>query len=274
MSALKRLVPATIRDQFRPLYRSLEKSLSRCAESLKPTPAEWKELRQRMQREYSSVELYHISQESFGVLQQEIEITGVLDYIAAANPKVIGEIGLKHSGNSFLFTQKCRRAQQFVGLDLKLQNTVKLKYVAPVGMKFRFFEGSSYAAAIVEQVRRFLAGRQFDFLFIDGDHSFHGVKEDFLEYVSMVRPGGLIGFHDIVPDDVARHGTRPEESKCYGGDVYAFWATLKPHFEHAEFVRSWDQTGFGIGVITLPRKPLTSQEIHDLRAALVMKPSH
>ena len=135
-------------------------------------------------------------------------------------------------------------------------------------MKFRFFEGSSYAPETVQNVKRFLAGRQFDFLFIDGDHSYHGVKEDFLQYLTMVRPGGLIGFHDIVPDDVARHGTKPEKSQCYGGDVYAFWASLKPHFEHREFVCSWDQTGFGIGIITLPQEPLSSERLSELRRIL------
>lgn len=270
MSALKKLVPSAVRDQLRPLVRSLEKSLRKCVDSFKPAPADWQILKQRMQRDYSSAELYQISQETFGVLQQEVEITGVLDTIAAANPGIIGEIGLKHSGNSFLFTQKCRNAKLFVGLDLKLENTAKLQYVAPAGMQFRFFEGSSYAPQTVEQVRRFLKGRQFDFLFIDGDHSFHGVKEDFLMYLPMVRPGGLVGFHDIVPDDVARHGTKPEQSLCYGGDVYAFWAQLKPHFAHQEFVRSWDQTGFGIGIITLPNQQFTAQQIAELRHQLVL----
>lgn len=270
MSTLKKLVPLSVRDALRPLYQSLKKQTKKCTEKLRPVPADWKSLKNRMSAEYSSAELYRISQEAFGVLQQEPEITQVLDYIAASRPEIIGEIGLKHSGNSFLFTQKCPLTRLFLGLDLKLQNVDKLQYVAPAGMKFRFFEGSSYAPETVHKVKRFLAGRQFDFLFIDGDHSYHGVKEDFLQYLCMVRPGGLVGFHDIVPDDVARHGTKPEHSQCYGGDVYAFWAKLKPHFEHREFVCSWDQTGFGIGIITLPLEPLSSERLSDLRRLLTI----
>lgn len=270
MSALKKLIPAAIRDRFRPLYRSIEKCAQRCVAAIRPAPPEWQALRKKLQGEHSSAELYRISQEAFGVLQQEVEITGVLDFIATAQPKVIGEIGLKHGGNSFLFTQKCRHAQLFLGLDLVLKNTDKLQYLAPAPLKFRFFQGSSYAPDTVKNVTRFLAGRQFDFLFIDGDHSFHGVKEDFLQYLMSVRPGGLIGFHDIVPDDVVRLGTKPEASQCYGGDVHAFWALLKPHFEHREFVRSWDQTGFGIGIITLPTEPLSAQRVAELRKLLVM----
>ncbi|MEZ5942739.1 MAG: class I SAM-dependent methyltransferase [Planctomycetaceae bacterium] len=271
MSALKKMIPESLKQGLRPLYNSLKKSMQKCAAAFTPAPNEWKNLKEKMRGNFSSAELYAISQEAFGVLQQEEEIVGVLDYIAEPNPKVIGEIGLKHSGNSFLFTQKCRGAQQYLGLDLKLENTDKLQYVAPDGMKFRFFEGNSYAPETVGQVESFLAGRQFDFLFIDGDHSFHGVKEDFLMYLPMVRPGGLVGFHDIVPDEVARHGVKPEESLCYGGDVYAFWAELKQHFEHREFVKSWDQIGFGIGIITLPKEPLTKSQIDELRQKLVMK---
>mgnify|MGYP006199676453 CR=1 FL=1 len=40
----------------------------------------------------------------------------------------------------------------------------------------------------------------------------------------------------------------------YGGDVYLLWRALKPTFEHYEFVESWDQGGFGIGLIRRPDK--------------------
>jgi cephalosporin hydroxylase len=270
MSSIKQFLPLSVRNALRPIYRSLTKKTRQYTSFLRAAPQDWKTLRDRMKASHNSAELYRVSQETFGVLQQEPEITQVLDYIAAANPSIIGEIGLKHSGNSFLFTQKCPQVKLFVGLDLKLENVDKLKYVAPTGMQFQFFEGSSYAPETVRKVQRFLNGRKFDFLFIDGDHSFHGVKEDFLEYLPMVRPGGLVGFHDIVPDDVARYGTKPEDSECYGGEVYAFWAKLKPHFEHREFVRSWDQTGFGIGIIKLPSEPLSAKKISELRKQLTL----
>lgn len=40
--------------------------------------------------------------------------------------------------------------------------------------------------------------RPFDFLFIDAGHLFDEVKSDHLEYEMMVRPGGIIAFHDAV----------------------------------------------------------------------------
>ena len=39
-----------------------------------------------------------------------------------------------------------------------------------------------------------------DFLFIDGDHSIEGCKEDFDMYAPKLKPGGYIAFHDYYPD--------------------------------------------------------------------------
>jgi predicted O-methyltransferase YrrM len=45
---------------------------------------------------------------------------------------------------------------------------------------------------------------ELDLLFIDGDHSYEGVKRDYELYVSKVKPGGLILFHDATYGPVAR----------------------------------------------------------------------
>src|SRR6516164_4523978 len=38
----------------------------------------------------------------------------------------------------------------------------------------------------------------FDFLFIDTDHAYHSVKDEYEKYGPMVRLGGVIAFHDTV----------------------------------------------------------------------------
>ena len=63
---------------------------------------------------------------------------------------------------------------------------------------------------------RALADTHIDFLFIDGDHTYEGVKSDFEMYSPLVRSGGLIALHDIVPG--------PEG--CVGG-VPKYWSELK-----------------------------------------------
>ena len=43
---------------------------------------------------------------------------------------------------------------------------------------------------------RHFAEGSLDFVFIDGDHSYEGVKLDILNFLPKVRPGGLIAGHD------------------------------------------------------------------------------
>lgn len=67
---------------------------------------------------------------------------------------------------------------------------------------------------------------EIDFLFIDGDHTHEGVKQDFELYAPLVRDGGLIAFHDI--RDTAWH-------KGLNVDVARFWAELSA-FEREEII--------------------------------------
>lgn len=49
----------------------------------------------------------------------------------------------------------------------------------------------------VKLVELTLEGREVDFLFIDGGHQYENVSNDFRNYISFVRIGGLVGFHDL-----------------------------------------------------------------------------
>lgn len=42
-------------------------------------------------------------------------------------------------------------------------------------------------------------GTLASFIFIDGDHSYGGVKQDIIDYYPLLAPGGLMGFHDFLP---------------------------------------------------------------------------
>lgn len=43
-------------------------------------------------------------------------------------------------------------------------------------------------------------GRKFDLVFIDGDHSSEGISNDYFYAMQLIRPGGMIAFHDYGED--------------------------------------------------------------------------
>jgi predicted O-methyltransferase YrrM len=84
-----------------------------------------------------------------------------------------------------------------------------------------------------------LGRKKIDLLFIDGDHTYEGVKADFEKYLPLVKKGGLIAFHDIL--DTPEHRAQ----NCY---VAKFWEEIKQQHEHKEFVSQPLNWG-GIGVL-------------------------
>jgi hypothetical protein len=68
------------------------------------------------------------------------------------------------------------------------------------------------------------------------------VEHDYEMYGPLVRPGGIIAIHDIVPG--------PKDNV---GGVPGFWRKLKTTTPGIveEIVEDWSQGGFGIGVVYL-----------------------
>lgn len=75
-------------------------------------------------------------------------------------------------------------------------------------------------------------------MFIDGDRTYQGVKQDFQMYSPIVKKGGIVAFHDIVKHDPTS-----------GCEVNKFWNEIKPSFKHLEIIENQDQKWAGIGVL-------------------------
>lgn len=255
----KQLLPLAARERLRPGYNRVRQVMRLGVQRLKessiwPKPANWRLVRQQLDTFKDSGELYQLAEKEFGILQVPFEIVSLLDYVDETNPIVVGEIGMKHGGNSFMFLRKLENTTLYLGMDLVLNNISKLRHYRRSSQTIHTLEGNSQLLAVVNKAKRILNGRKFDFLFIDGDHEYNGVLEDLIQWYPLVRPGGLIAIHDIVPDEEAKTGVRPKNSLIWGGGVYRFWARVKDQFEHKEFVKDWDQGGFGIGVIHKSQK--------------------
>lgn len=182
-----------------------------------------------------------------GVSQDPDEITAFIESVVPLVPRVVVEIGTEAGGTTLTLARALRSVELVIGVDLFVQNAARIQRLVSTDCVYEPVYGSSQAPRTVETVRSILAGRSIDVLFIDGDHSFAGALADFRAYSPFVRPDGVIAFHDIVPDATLRTGA---STWAYAGEVPLLWRCLRPWYESAEFVSSWDQEGRGIGRLT------------------------
>jgi predicted O-methyltransferase YrrM len=181
--------------------------------------------------------------------QKQPEIVALLNAVKSLNPERVCEIGADGGGNLLLFSLVAAPNAHLISLDISYPFAQRWSYprLAGYGQKLSCIRGNSHSRDAVEKVRRLLKGQPLDFLFIDGDHSRPGVEQDFEMYSPLVRNGGLIAFHDIVPDFRTRYGT-PTASDV--GEVPAFWMELKGRGgKTREFVQDPSQDGYGIGLL-------------------------
>lgn len=109
-----------------------------------------------------------------------------LVHIAGVAPKnaLILNIGTEY-GASLVCFRTGNRFAEIIGLDLDNSQ-------APQDLNVTYITGDS--AYYAEQAMTWL-GRQVDILFIDGDHTYDGVRAD-ITYTDCVRIGGYAIFHD------------------------------------------------------------------------------
>jgi predicted O-methyltransferase YrrM len=181
-----------------------------------------------------------------GPAQHEAEILAMLAFAAERDPRTVVEIGTSTGGTTFLLSAMLPSVTCLIGLDILVRNQARLRAFVRDDLDLHLISGSSRDAGTLRAVTEALRGRPIDLLFIDGDHSFSGAAEDFRTFRRLVRPGGLIAFHDIVPDATLRSGA---ESLTWAGEVPVLWEILRSQYPSHEFVDSFDQEAFGIGVL-------------------------
>jgi predicted O-methyltransferase YrrM len=191
-------------------------------------------------------DMFDFAQSVFPAHQIRSEILAFLALARDFRPKTVLEIGTADGGTQFLLGSALPEATLVLGLDLFVQNRRLLRHFGRPGCRQEFVDGSSHSAATADRIRGILDERRLDVLFIDGDHTLDGVRDDFERYAPFVRPGGLVAFHDIVPDHRTRYG---RNTGRYSGDVPKFWQEIRGTFPRTwEFIADPGQDGLGIGV--------------------------
>ena len=130
--------------------------------------------------------------------------------VAPLKPKRILEIGVCNGGSLRFWAELAE--EKVVGVDINpnIVNTIPWDWTK--NPKITLVIGDSTLPITASYVQSII-GDNIDFLYIDGDHSFNSVQNDFNNYSKLVKPGGIIGFHDLDVLDTRKFFTSIEGQK-------------------------------------------------------------
>ena len=204
---------------------------------------------------------YSFSFNEFSITPIQIrnEINTLLQILAKQKPKSILEIGTSNGGTLFLLCKIASPDATILSVDLpggKFGGDLYPNWKIPLyesfkknNQKLHLIRSNSHDSNTLNQIKNLLGKGKLDFLLIDGDHTYDGVKRDFEMYRSIVNEGGLIVFHDINPG--------PEEMV---GGVPIFWKEIRSKHPYIEILDNEGVNSYGLGLLffKLNNKTLTN----------------
>jgi hypothetical protein len=109
---------------------------------------------------------------------------------------VIVEIGTAQGGSSYIISKATKgREVNILSFDIATSPEA-LQHLANTNVKL-------YTMSSVEGANRWgdLCGEEIDLLLVDGSHAFQHVFEDIQMWIPLMRPGGILIFHDYDSDE-------------------------------------------------------------------------
>jgi len=188
---------------------------------------------------------------SMECMQNPDEIERFFAFVCELNPVNILEIGTAKGGALYLWLQAAHDKATIVSVDLfggefgGGYHPCRIPFYqafARSQQQLHLLQADSHAPSTLEKVKNHFNQTSIDFLFVDGDHTYEGAKQDFQDYGPLVKPGGWIAFHDILP--------RPDIPDI---QVDRLWNELKPKYETIEIIGK-EGTGrkVGCGLLQVP----------------------
>lgn len=189
-------------------------------------------------------EINEIINKSYDIdmIQKKKEIIDFIDFLQKEKVHNVLEIGTDKSRLFYIWCKISDGIKIFLDFDhadfsstffsMKERSDKIIKW----GDNINIIKDNSHNENIFMQVLNILGDKKLDLLFIDGDHSYYGVKKDFDMYSSIVKEDGLIAFYNILFTDNHR------DANCYVGSL---WSEIEG--DKREFVT--DDIWGGIGVL-------------------------
>lgn len=178
-------------------------------------------------------------------LQVPYELKRLAAIIGDLKPKRAMEIGTRNGGTLFILCRLADPEATVISMDLPGGNYGGgySQVLIPLFKKFpqarqdmRLIRQDSHLPESLAAVKKICG--TLDYLFVDGDHSYEGVKQDFATYGQLLTAGGVMAFHDILPD-----------RKDPTNEVHRFWNEIKSKHHYTEIIENPNQDWGGIGVL-------------------------
>jgi len=211
-----------------------------------------KRLAKFMNNEKSLEDILHTTTNYHGYLfysnilanQIPSEIKSLAEEVKQYAPHTVVEIGTSTGGTLYIWSRylNCRR---IISINLPTdffypEQKIKFFKLFNTNVEYHFLRNDSHNKETVNMLVQILKEDKINFLFIDGDHSYEGVKQDFEMYKQFVSGRGIVAFHDIL--------CPPNNPSI---EVHKFWNEVKHKYRSKEIVASYDQKWGGIGVLYL-----------------------
>jgi cephalosporin hydroxylase len=184
----------------------------------------------------------------FDAIQRTWELQSLVALVRRMKPMTVVEIGSYKGGTLACWAAVAHPSAQIVGIDMPYpwadkeaiaSSIDKVRTVVQPSQRLTVIAADSHDATTLAALKETLAGVPIDVLWIDGDHTYEGVRQDVQMYGDLVRAGGIIALHDIRQSDQF-----PDQQS----DVY--WQELRAHARTREFIAEpTPGAGMGIGVI-------------------------
>lgn len=173
--------------------------------------------------------------------QNSKEFDKLLKIYRLMMPKRVLEIGTHEGGTLFHWLQNASDGAIVASIDVQRINECYYNEWKSDNTEVRFYTGLSQED---EAIAFGLTLYPIDWLFIDGGHSYNEVKSDYETYGALVKPGGVIAFHDIIVD-------KPyigDDGRIFPTEVKLLWDEIKGDLHTTEIVEPHDEWGSGPGI--------------------------
>lgn len=165
-----------------------------------------------------------------------------IEYVEKLKPRTTLEIGMASGASSLCLSNV---TETLITLDCATPRNQDVFKELSKNCHYHHIVDNSHNERARKKLKELLKVKKLDLLFIDGDHSYQGVKDDFKDYLPFMEQDGVIAFHDITKSHYSAN-----KLQCH---VYKLWDEINIDKTKYKSLKSiaYNAKWGGIGIVEL-----------------------